>query len=115
MTFTRLATAAIAVTALTATTLTAEADRRRYAPERNYVVAHSEFGNGKIAAPVRYTRRGRQVRLPGGSWVYCARSCSETLRVKTVDFWQSEEGAGARNAMTHDGGVFGKLGITFGW
>ena len=72
-------------------------------------------GNGRIAAPVRYTRRGRQVQLPGGSWVYCAKSCSETLRVKTVDFWYSDEGLGPDNSLTHDGGVFGKLGITFGW
>ena len=111
----RLATVAIAVTAYTGMTLTADADRRRYVPKRGYVVAHSDFGNGKISAPVRRTRLGPQVRLPGGSWVYCATSCSETLRVKTVDFWHSEEGAGPRNALTHDGGVFGKLGITFGW
>lgn len=115
MKFARLATAALSLTVFCGMTLTAEADRRRYAPQRDYVVAHSEFGNGKIAAPVRRTRLGPQVRLPGGTWVYCAKSCSETLRVKTVDFWHSEEALGPNNAMTHDGGVFGKLGITFGW
>ncbi len=80
-----------------------------------YVVAESEYGNGIVRGPVRHTRLGRQVRLPGGSWVHCGRSCTETLRVKTVDFWHSEEGAGPRNATTHDGGIFGKLGIRRNW
>jgi hypothetical protein len=29
------------------------------------------------------------VRLPGGTWIECGRSCSETLRQETVDFWES--------------------------
>ena len=108
-------TVGLAIMALCCINLSASADQRRIAPRQDYVVAHSEFGNGRIAAPVRYTRRGRQVRLPGGNWVYCSKSCSETLRVKTVDFWYSDEGLGPNNSLTHDGGVFGKLGITFGW
>ena len=108
-------TAALALASLMTVSLPAIAGERHRAPRQDYVVAHSEFGNGRIAAPVRYTRRGRQVQLPGGNWVYCAKSCSETLRVKTVDFWYSDEGLGPDNSLTHDGGVFGKLGITFGW
>src|SRR5687768_14926478 len=50
------------------------------------VVAESRFGNGVVAGPVRWQRLGPQVRLPGGTWVYCRRSCAETLRVETVDF-----------------------------
>ena len=111
----RSATVAIALASIAGTTATAEAGRRGYAPERDYVVAHSEFGNGKIAAPVRQTRLGPQVRLPGGNWIYCSKSCSETLRVKTVDFWYSDEGLGPNNSITHDGGIFGNLGIRFGW
>ena len=90
---------------------TADAGRRN----GGYVVAHSEFGNGSVSGPVRWTPKGPQVRLPGGSWVWCARSCSETLRVKTVDFWYSEEGAGERAAMTNDGGIFGRLRFDFGF
>jgi hypothetical protein len=72
----------------------------------NYVVAHSEFGNGTVVGRIRPTSKGWQVQLPGGAWVYCARSCKHTLRLKTVDFWQSEEGAGERNALTGEPGLF---------
>jgi len=54
-----------------------------------YVTADSAWGNGSISAPVRYTKRGAQVRLPRGTWIYCVRRCSETLRRQTVDFWES--------------------------
>jgi len=70
-----------------------------------YVTAESEFGNGTITAPVRQTRKGPQVRLPGGNWVYCERTCAHTLRLKTVDFWQSEEGAGGKGALTEQPGL----------
>jgi len=97
--------AAIAALAITITATSADAGRR------GYVVAESEFGYGRVSGAVRHTRLGRQVQLPGGNWVYCARSCAETLRVKTVDFWHSDEGAGPLNSTTHDGGIFGKLRI----
>lgn len=71
----------------------------------DYVVARSEFGNGTVTGRVRWTRKGRQVQLPGGAWVYCERSCKHTLRLKTVDFWQSEEGAGVHGAMTGQPGL----------
>jgi hypothetical protein len=54
-----------------------------------YVTAESDHGHGKITAPVRRTSRGWQVRLPGGEWVDCLRSCTNTLRVKTVDVWET--------------------------
>lgn len=110
------ATAAVALATIAVTTAPAEADRRGYyAPERGYVVARSDFGNGRVSGPVRETRLGPQVRLPGGNWIYCKQSCSETLRVNTVDFWHSQEGAGPDAATTHEGGIFGNLGILFGW
>lgn len=61
-----------------------------------YVVAHSQYGNRSVAGPVRPGRFGDEVRLPGGTWVECGRSCAATLRVKTVDFWdhQREENGG---------------------
>ena len=80
----------------------------------NYVTARSEFGGGKISAPVRNSKYGPQVQLPGGAWVYCETSCSETLRVKTVDFAYSEEALGPDNALTNDGGILGRLGIQLG-
>lgn len=54
-----------------------------------WVEAHSRWGNGSVSAPVRSGRHGWQVRLPGGTWVDCARSCSDTLRRQTVDFWEA--------------------------
>jgi hypothetical protein len=29
----------------------------------------------------------REVQLPGGNWIECRRSCSNTLREETIDFW----------------------------
>jgi hypothetical protein len=55
-----------------------------------YVVAESHWGNGTISAPVRAGRHGLQVRLPRGTWIDCVRSCSDTLRRETVDYWQSQ-------------------------
>lgn len=58
-----------------------------------YVTAHSHDGNGSVRAPYRATDVGYQVRLPHGTWVYCKRSCSETLRVNTVDVWANVDDA----------------------
>jgi hypothetical protein len=66
---------------------------RRYAgphgPMPAYVVAESRYGHGTVSGPVRMGRVGPQVRLPGGNWIDCKRSCSETLRQETVDFWEN--------------------------
>ncbi|MEQ1694563.1 MAG: hypothetical protein ABL901_01865 [Hyphomicrobiaceae bacterium] len=71
------------------------------------VIAHSKWGNGTVSGPVRYTSVGRQVRLPGGTWEHCKRSCTETLRVATVDFWEAKNGLGA------ECGIFGCLEIRY--
>jgi len=63
------------------------ASRSDAGPIGGWVVAYSHDGNGSIKAPWRDTPRGRQVRLPHGTWVYCRTSCSETLRVQTIDIW----------------------------
>lgn len=60
------------------------------APGQRFVVVESNHGNGRISAPVRYTVKGPQIRLPGGNWIYCEHRCSETLRLATVDFWESK-------------------------
>jgi hypothetical protein len=65
----------------------AAAGRNDAGPNGGWVVAYSHDGNGSIRAPWRDTPRGRQVRLPHGTWVYCRTSCSETLRVQTIDIW----------------------------
>ena len=58
------------------------------------VTAESRYGSsGTVTAPVRPARDHArfEVRLPGGTWVDCHLSCSETLRRETIDFWQNHE------------------------
>ncbi len=54
------------------------------------VVAESNFGKGTVSGAVREGRVGLEVQLPGGSWIPCGRSCSDTLRRQTVDFWDNQ-------------------------
>lgn len=75
-----------------------------------YVVAESRFGNGTVTGAVRPSRFGYQVQMPGGTWIDCRRSCSETLRVETVDFWENSKGAG-RDAIDNECGILGCLTI----
>lgn len=98
--------ASIALVGLTAT---ADAGWRR-APEnldRGYVIAESRHGNGTVRGAVRHTRLGPQVQLPGGTWEYCRRLCSETLRVESIDFWDSRQDG----VVSDECGVFGCLTI----
>lgn len=60
--------------------------------EVGYVVAESQWGHGTVSGPVRRGPRGWQVRLPGGTWINCVRSCTQTLRQQTVDFWETNTG-----------------------
>ena len=80
-------------------------DRYAKAPVDGYVVAESRFGNGTVSGPVRLGRVGYQVRMPGGTWIECRRSCSETLRVETVDFWENQ----GRDRIDNECGLFGCL------
>lgn len=73
-----------------ATIVPAEAGFRRppKEPAYGYVTAESRYGPQTITAPVRTTSVGRrEVRLPGGTWIECRRSCTNTLRQETIDFW----------------------------
>ena len=80
-------TLAVASGALTAPA--AAQSRREPGPRYVYVTAESRYSGATITAPVRQGPRGRlEVRLPGGTWLECARSCSDTLRRETVDFWK---------------------------
>lgn len=111
------ALAALAVAASLPLSVTpADAGRRIYLSRdkgynglaEGYVVAESRAGNGTITGAVRDTPRGPQVRLPGGTWEYCRRSCSETLRVETIDFWE------ARDGRAPECGIAGCIGVHIG-
>jgi hypothetical protein len=61
-----------------------------------YAHADSRFGHGSVSGPVRRGPRGLlEVRMPGGTWIDCGRSCSDTLRRETVDFWENHGGPNA--------------------
>ena len=72
---------------LAAVTLPAEAGGRGRA---GTVFAESNYGNGTVSGAVREGDNGPQVQLPGGTWIDCVRSCSDTLRRQSVDFWQNQ-------------------------
>jgi hypothetical protein len=112
----RTVAAAVGTLAITLLPTAADADAHRHrggyhGPVETVVVAESRFGNGTVTGPVRVTAKGRQVRLPGGTWEYCRRSCSETLRVSTVDFWESPNAGGG--GITNECGIFGCLELRF--
>lgn len=57
-----------------------------------YVTAESRYGAATISGPVRHGPYGRlEVRAPGGTWFECGRSCSDTLRRETIDFWENHQ------------------------
>ncbi len=68
----------------------AAAQRARDGRGPAHVVAESRWGHGSVSGPVRRGRNGWEVRMPGGTWLECKRSCSETLRLATVDFWETQ-------------------------
>jgi hypothetical protein len=75
------------------------------------VTAQSRYGNPQtVTGPVRRKGKDRlEVRLPGGTWIECTRSCSETLRRQTVDFWQNYGGAGNLNGGEDGPGFLNKV------
>ena len=88
-----LAAGLLVAAAMFATAGSSFAGPRAVSKILGYVTATSHDGNGSIRAPYRATDVGYQVRLPRGTWVYCKRSCSETLRVNTVDVWANIDDA----------------------
>lgn len=89
-------------------------DRGYNGVEDGGVVAHSRFGNGSARGAVREARDGLQVQLPGGTWEYCRASCSETLRVETVDKFENADLKGYGTAA-QECGIFGCLDLGVGW
>jgi len=91
----------------------AEAGWRPRPEEGSSATAESRFGNGSVSGPVRAGRTGYEVRLPGGTWVGCRRSCSETLRVETVDFWENDGRLVGAGTAANECGIFGCLDIHY--
>jgi hypothetical protein len=80
-------------------------------PRTGFVTAESRYGYGTVTAPVRVNAGGRrEVRLPGGTWIECRRSCSNTLRQETVDFWYIRNNV---DPSGNDGP--GYITLRFGW
>ena len=85
-----LALLLLAIPLVVSATAPAEAEPRRWRKESTlgYVTAESRYGPQTITGPVRVSALGRrEVRLPGGTWIECRRSCANTLRQETIDFW----------------------------
>lgn len=61
-----------------------------YRGEYRFILVESHFGHGSVVAPVRMARLGKQVKLPGGSWVYCEITCEYTVRRMSLDFWEGQ-------------------------
>ncbi len=75
------------------------------------IEAVSRYGNGSQLGVVRSSRYGWEVRLPRGTWIGCRRSCEETLRVETVDRFETEDALTGYGSAAHECGVFGCLEI----
>lgn len=68
------------------------------------VTASSLYGNATVNGAVRRGPRGLlEVRLPSGAWFGCGRSCSETLRMETVDFLPSHGANRSRDGSERPG------------
>ncbi|MBO0766129.1 MAG: hypothetical protein J2P50_16280 [Hyphomicrobiaceae bacterium] len=80
----------VAIPAFDGLVAPAEAGSRawRKEPRSGYVTAESRYSSATITAPVRLNAQGRrEVRLPGGTWIECRQTCTNTLRQETIDFW----------------------------
>ena len=87
MTLTIVALTALAITILQVN----EADAKRY--KRGYentIRIESRFSPNKVIyVPVRRNHHGdREVRLPTGQWINCAKNCHWTVQKEYLDFWE---------------------------
>ena len=104
-----LAAALVLAVIVTAPSADAQSRRGQAGSGQGYVTAESRYGSQTITAPVRYGTHGRlEVQLPGGTWIECGRSCGDTLRRETIDFWQSRAGG-------FGGGPDGPGYLRFSW
>ncbi len=105
--------AAISVTAMASTTEAGWRKDRYMEIENGHTTAYSRFGNGSVSGAVRPSRKGPKVQLPNGRWTYCRTSCSETLRVQSVDLDEYHNKLVGRGSILNECGIFGCLDI--GW
>jgi len=99
------------VTAMVAVPLADGGLRSAAAQQTEYVVAHSRHGNGSVEGAVRPVRNGWQVRLPGGTWVNCRRSCAETLRVQSIDLFETDGRLIGYGDVQNQCGLFGCIDL----
>ena len=76
-----------------------------------FVIAKSRLSNGTMRGQVRRAALGWRVQLPNGRWVLCRRRCSETLRVETIDIFESN--AAGSGQLTNECGIFGCLDLKY--
>ena len=79
----------------------AEAQRRKDSISGGIVTACSTNGHGCISAPTRKGKWGLEMRLKGGTWIDCESDCIDTLRMKTVDFWDELRDRGGGDGGGH--------------
>jgi hypothetical protein len=77
------------------------------------VTAHSRHGNGAIDGLIRQGRLTWEVQLPSGTWIGCRRSCEETLRVQTVDFYETNGRMTGYGTLQNECGIFGCIELNF--
>lgn len=87
--------------------------RGSQAGEHRVAYAESRHGNGTVSGPVRATSTGYEVRLPGGTWIGCRRSCEETLRVEALDMWENDGSLIGAGTLPLECGIFGCLEIRY--
>ncbi len=85
----------IAICTLAITTLSVSiAEAKHYKREyENTIRIESRFSPNKfIYAPVRINHRGdKEVRLPNGRWLNCAKNCRWTVQKEYLDFWEYQQ------------------------
>jgi hypothetical protein len=108
-----VAGALVLVSTTLALAVSAEARSRRAYETVETVTAESRHGNGSVTGAVRAGRTGWEVQLPGGSWVGCRRSCEETLRVQTVDLFDTDGRMTGYGAFQNQCGIFGCLELRY--
>lgn len=87
------ALAALTVLAFAGISSPQKAEAKRYHDGYDRIKIVSRFSPNKyIIAPVRPGRHGdRQVRLPNGRWLDCARNCRWTVQKEYLDFWEFQQ------------------------
>ena len=84
-----LAVSFVSSTAIVSDKATAKSYKNGYSYKR-YTSSYNP--NKSVTVAIRRSRKGgREVRLPSGRWVHCARSCRYTVEKEYLDFWRYQE------------------------